>query len=70
MNQEHTPWFFHFVGYNAKEITDIIVKEDEVYELNVNLSPASTGLEEHVVEVSAKKNTEEALLSIQKNQLG
>ena len=57
---------FSFVGYNAKEITDIIVKEDEVYELNVNLSPASTGLEEHVVEVSAKKNTEEALLSIQK----
>ena len=29
---------FSFVGYNTKEITDVVVKENEVKEIDVNLS--------------------------------
>ena len=57
---------FSFVGYKTKELTDIIVKENDVKEINVNLSSASVGLEEVVVSVSVQKNTEEALLMMQK----
>jgi len=57
---------FSFVGYKTKELTDIIIKENDVKEINVNLSSASVGLEEVVVSVSVQKNTEEALLMMQK----
>ena len=57
---------FSFVGYKTKELTDIIVKENDVKEINVNLSSASVGLEEVVVSVSVQKNTDEALLMMQK----
>ena len=57
---------FSFVGYNTKEITDVVVKENEVKEINVNLSTTSVAMEEVVISVSAKKNTEQALLKIQK----
>ena len=51
---------FSFVGYNTKEITDVVVKENEVKEINVNLSTTSVAMEEVVISVSAKKNTEQA----------
>ena len=57
---------FSFVGYKTKEITDINIGENEVKEINVNLSSSSVGLEEVVVSVSVQKNTEEALLMMQK----
>ena len=57
---------FSFVGYQTKEITGITVNENEVKELSVNLSSSSVGLEEVVVSVSVQKNTDEALLMMQK----
>ena len=57
---------FSFVGYQTKEITGITVKENEVKELSVNLSSSSVGLEEVVISVSVQKNTDEALLMMQK----
>ncbi len=57
---------FSFVGYQTKEITDIKVAENEVKELSVNLSSSAVGLEEVVISVSVQKNTEEALLLMQK----
>ena len=57
---------FSFVGYNTKEITEVVVKENEVKEINVNLSTTSVAMDEVVISVSAKKNTEQALLKIQK----
>ena len=57
---------FSFVGYQTKEITGITVNENEVKELSVNLSSSSVGLEEVVISVSVQKNTDEALLMMQK----
>ena len=57
---------FSFVGYQTKEITGIKVGENEVKELSVNLSSSSVGLEEVVISVSVQKNTDEALLMMQK----
>ena len=57
---------FSFVGYKTKELTDINVSENDVKEVNVNLSSSSVGLEEVVISVSVQKNTEEALLMMQK----
>ena len=57
---------FSFVGYRTKELTDIKVAENDIKEINVNLSSSSVGLEEVIISVSVQKNTEEALLMMQK----
>tara|TARA_B110000902_G_scaffold257445_1_gene325620 strand:+ start:4070 stop:6907 length:2838 start_codon:yes stop_codon:yes gene_type:complete len=57
---------FSFVGYKTKEITDVEVLENDAKEVNVSLSSSSVGLEEVVISVSNTKNTEEALLKMQK----
>ena len=57
---------FSFVGYRTKELTDIKVGENDVNEINVNLSSSSLGLEEVIISVSIKKNTDQALLMMQK----
>ena len=57
---------FSFVGYKTKEITDIKVGEKDVKEINVNLSSSSVGLKEVVISVTVQKNTDEALLMMQK----
>ena len=57
---------FSFVGYNTKEVSNISVKENEVAVINVSLSSVTLSLEEAVITVSAKKNTDQALLKMQK----
>jgi hypothetical protein len=59
---------FSFVGYRTKELTDIKVGQNDIKEINVNLLSSSVGLEEVIISVSVQKNTEEALLMMQKNQ--
>ena len=59
---------FSFVGYRTKELTNIKVGQNDIKEINVNLSSSSVGLEEVIISVSVQKNTEEALLMMQKNQ--
>ena len=58
---------FSFVGYRTKELTNIIVEENDIKEINVILSSSSVGLEEVIISVSVQKNTEEALLMMQKS---
>ena len=57
---------FSFVGYRTKELTNIKVGQNDIKEINVNLSSSSVGLEEVIISVSVQKNTEEALLMMQK----
>ena len=57
---------FSFVGYRTKELTDIKVGQNDIKEITVNLSSSSVGLEEVIISVSVQKNTEEALLMMQK----
>ena len=56
-----------YVGYGIKEITEIVVKENETFPLNVTLKREKGQLSEVVVTASAKKEGVNALLVRQKN---
>jgi hypothetical protein len=58
---------FSFVGYNTQEITDIVVKANEVVTLDVTLTTNS--LEAVVVSTTVKRNTENAVLNLQKKSV-
>lgn len=58
---------FSFVGYETKEISDIEIKSGQVIDLDVILS--SNSLDEVVITQSIKRNTENAVLNIQKKSV-
>jgi TonB-dependent receptor len=55
------------VGYNNKTITDVQVDADGLQELNIVMQATSKELKAVVVSVSAKRETDFALLNMQKN---
>ena len=57
---------FSFVGYETKIITEIEVGGDEYTITDVVLNSAAEGLEEVVVTVEARRNTEASVLEIQR----
>lgn len=58
---------FSFVGYQTKEITGVIVKEGDNTFVNVTLSAAAGNLDEVIITTTARQNTEESVLRMQKN---
>ncbi|MGF1555051.1 TonB-dependent receptor domain-containing protein, partial [Paucihalobacter sp.] len=58
---------YSFIGYETKAITDVEVTSNGVLEINVTLRPSSATLDEVVITTSARRNTEEAVLNIQRN---
>jgi outer membrane receptor for ferrienterochelin and colicin len=58
---------FSFVGYESKEISDIVIKNNQVFDLDIILQ--SNSLDEIVITTSAKRNTENAVLNIQKKSV-
>ncbi|HIC32690.1 MAG TPA: TonB-dependent receptor, partial [Flavobacteriaceae bacterium] len=59
---------YSFVGYETKEITDVIVKANEEVIVDVSIGPANS-LEEVVLTSSSKRNTENAVLNLQKKSV-
>ena len=57
---------FSFVGYETKIITEIQVGGDEYTITDVVLNSAAEGLEEVVITVEARRNTEASVLEIQR----
>lgn len=57
---------FSYLGYKTVEITDVVIKASEAATVNVNMETLAEGLDEVVVTVSVRKNTETAVLGIQK----
>ena len=57
---------FSFIGYETKIITEIEVGGDEYTITDVVLNSAAEGLEEVVVTVEARRNTEASVLEIQR----
>ena len=51
-----------YIGYQKKTISDVIVKPDEVYSLDIVLSTENLQMESVVVTAKAMKNTDAALL--------
>lgn len=58
------------VGYSAKQITDIVIKDNEVLELNIVLEREHNTLSGVVIRSSASKETVNALYTRQKNEAG
>ncbi|MGB6269720.1 MAG: carboxypeptidase-like regulatory domain-containing protein, partial [Olleya sp.] len=56
---------YSFLGYETKAITDVVVKANQDVVLDVSIKPANS-LDEVVITTSSKRNTESALLNIQK----
>ena len=57
---------FSFVGYETKEITSIIVNGDDYTITDIVLNSVAQGLEEVVLTVDARRNTESSVLEIQR----
>lgn len=55
---------FSFVGYATKEISDVVIKNDEVFTLDVLMETNS--LDTVVITTTTKRNTESAVLNLQK----
>ncbi len=60
---------FSFVGYQTKEISSVVVKAGQTTNLNVTLEASAGQLDEVVIKTTARKNTEAAVLSFQKNSV-
>ena len=55
---------FSFVGYQTIEVSEVLIKSDEVEQLDVTLS--TNTLDEIIITTTVRKNTESAVLDIQK----
>lgn len=58
---------FSFVGYETKEVQEVTVKNGEVFILNTTLKASAGLLDEVVVTTTARRNTEQSVLNLQKN---
>ena len=58
---------FSFVGYNTQEITGVVIKPNQVFDLDITLGANS--LDEILIVTSAKRNTESAVLDLQKRSV-
>jgi len=60
---------FSFLGFETKEVTEVKVKENEVTNLNITLNPVGISFETIVITAKRAKNTETAILNVQKKSL-
>lgn len=60
---------FSFVGYQSKKITDIVINANQETIVNVTLESAASNLEEVVITTSARRNSEQAVLNLQKKSI-
>lgn len=60
---------FSFVGYQTKEITDVVVVEDQSTVIDATLNASAGQLDEVVITTTARQNTESAVLSLQKKSI-
>lgn len=58
---------FSYVGYETKEISEVVIKAGQVFDLDVTLTANS--LDAVVITQSVKRNTENAVLNIQKKSV-
>ncbi len=57
---------YSFLGYKTVEITDVVIKPDEVTTVDLTMQTLTESLDEAVISVTVRKNTETAVLGIQK----
>ena len=60
---------FSFVGYQTKEITDVVVNANNETFLSTTLYPSANQLDEVVITTTARRNTEQSVLNLQKQSV-
>ncbi|MEC9303529.1 MAG: TonB-dependent receptor [Bacteroidota bacterium] len=61
---------FSYIGYENLEISEILIKKNEVTVLdNISLSPNSISMETVTISAEAKRTTEAALITVKKNSV-
>lgn len=60
---------FSYLGYETKEISEVIVKSGAEQIIDITLSPLTNALDEVVVTTTVSKNTEASVLNLQKNSV-
>lgn len=60
---------YSFVGYETKEITEVKIKSGETTTIDVTLNATAGLLDEVVVTTTARRNTEQSVLNLQKNSI-
>lgn len=58
---------FSLLGYTSKKIENIIVIKDDVFSLDISLTPSDLQLDEVVITATKNRRTATALLTLQKN---
>ena len=56
-----------FIGYTTAEISDVVVQDGEETIVDAFLKPSSSSLKEVVITTTTRKNTEKAIVKLQKN---
>lgn len=60
---------FSYLGYETKEISEVVVKPGEEQIIDITLNPLANALDEVVVTTTASKNTEASVLNLQKQSV-
>lgn len=60
---------FSYLGYQSKEISEVVIESGGEQIIDVTLSPLANALDEVVVTTTVKKNTEASVLNLQKNSV-
>ncbi|NBC57761.1 MAG: TonB-dependent receptor [Bacteroidetes bacterium] len=60
---------FSYVGYQTVEISEVIVKDNEVTVVNITLNATANNLEEITITTTARRNTEQSVLNLQKKSI-
>ncbi len=60
---------YSFVGYQTKEITDIVIKRNETTNVDVTLAPSAGVLDEIILTTTVRQNTAASVLSFQQNSV-
>src|SRR5690606_17868371 len=58
---------YSYVGYRNLEITEVTVESGKASPVDIALAPETDIIEEVVVSISARRNTEQSILNMQKN---
>lgn len=60
---------YSFVGYQTKEVSEVKIVAGQELRIDVTLNPSAGQLDEIIIKTTARKNSESAVLSFQKNSV-
>ncbi|SHE81489.1 TonB-dependent Receptor Plug Domain [Psychroflexus salarius] len=60
---------FSFVGYQTKEVTEVVVEDGKDVVVNISLAASAASLDEVIITTTARENTEASVLNLQKKSV-